>query len=139
MPNPDPQRGTTWPERILKRVTSTPQEQKIIALARSIREQCICQEEPDAPPCGCTPPVTRDQLGRLRAYLALNADRAVIYSELASVWLAALHEFLPKSEDPFEAWLHEPFNVPEAADLHQAEDLGTLLDMLDAPAAAAMS
>ena len=102
-------------------------------------KRCICQEEENAPPCDCAAPVTREQIGRLRAHLSLNSDRAVIYSESASEWLAALHAFLPKSEDPFEAWLHEPFNVPQAADLRHAQDLGVLLDMLNAPPAAVMS
>jgi hypothetical protein len=84
-------------------------------------------------------PVTREQIGRLHAYLSLNSDRAVIYSESASEWLAALSAYLPDSEDPFEAWLQEPFNLPQAADLRHASDLGVLLDMLDAPAVAAMS
>ncbi len=51
----------------------------------------------------------------------------------------ALSAHLPDGEDPFEAWLLEPFNLPAAADLRHAGDLGELLDMLDAPAAAAMS
>jgi hypothetical protein len=118
---------------------TNPQEQHAINLAALVRQQCICQEEADAQPCDCAPPVTRDQIGRLRAYLSLNADRAVIYSESASEWLAALHPFLPASEDPIEAWLLEPFNLPEAADLHHATDLGGLLDMLNAPAVGAMS
>ena len=114
-------------------------ETAAIVRANLVRKRCICQEEADAPPCDCAAPVTREQIGRLHAYLSLNSDRAVIYSESASEWLAALHAFLPKSEDPFEAWLHEPFNVPQAADLRHAQDLGVLLDMLNAPPAAVMS
>jgi hypothetical protein len=97
-------------------------------------KRCICQEEENAPPCDCAAPVTREQIGRLRAHLSLNSDRAVIYSESAGEWLAVLHAFLPESEDPIEAWLREPFNVPEAADLRHAHDLGVLLDMLNPPA-----
>jgi hypothetical protein len=114
-------------------------EATAISLANLARKRCICQEEENAPPCDCTAPVTREQIGRLRIYLSLNSDRVVIYSESASEWLAALHAFLPESEDPFEAWLHEPFNVPQAADLRHAHDLGVLLDMLSAPAAAVLS
>ena len=119
--------------------TPTPEEQTAIELAALIHQQCICQEEAGAAPCDCAAPVTREQIGRLQAYLSLNSDWAVIYSESASEWLAALHAFLPESEDPFEAWLREPFNVPQAADLRHATDLGVLLDMLDAPPAASMS
>jgi hypothetical protein len=116
-----------------------PQEQTAITLAALIRKRCICQEEVGATPCDCAAPVTREQIGRLCSYLSLNSDRAVIYSESASEWLAALHAFLPESEDLFEAWLLEPFNLPEAAELCHATDLGVLLDMLDAPPAASMS
>lgn len=114
-------------------------EAAAITRASQNQQQCICQEEPGAAPCDCDPPVTREQIGRLRAYLSLNADRAVIYSETASEWLAALHEFLPASEDPIEAWLLEPFGLPAVADLHHAADLGALLDMLGAPTVASMS
>jgi hypothetical protein len=114
-------------------------ETAVITLADLARRRCICQEEEHAPPCDCTAPVTREQIGRLRSYLSLNSDRAVIYSDSASEWLAALRDFLPESEDPFEAWLHEPFNLPRAADLRHAHDLGVLLDMLNAPAVAVMS
>jgi hypothetical protein len=37
------------------------------------------------------------------------------------------------------AWLQAPFGLPTAADLHHAAELNTLLDLLGAPAAAAMS
>jgi hypothetical protein len=114
-------------------------ETAAITLAKVARQQCICQEEEGASPCDCAAPVTREQVGRLHAYLSLNSDRAVIYSEPACEWLAALSAHLPDGEDPFEAWLLEPFNLPAAADLRHAGDLGELLDMLDAPAAAAMS
>jgi len=118
---------------------TVPAEQTAIIRARQTRQQCICQEEADAPPCDCAGPVTREQIGRLRAYLSVHPDRAVIYSELASEWLAALHAFLPESEDPLEAWLCDPFDLSPAADLRHASDLGVLLDMLDAPTVAAIS
>lgn len=114
-------------------------ETAAVVRANLARKQCICQEEESAAPCDCDAPVTREQIGRLRTYLSLNSDRAVIYSDSASEWLAALHAYLPQSEDLFEAWLLEPFNVPEAADLRHATDLGVLLDMLDAPSVAVMS
>jgi hypothetical protein len=84
-------------------------------------------------------PVTREQVGRLRAYVALQPDRAVAYSKLADEWLAVLHSFLPTSDDPILTWLQAPFDVPPTADLHHASDLGTLLDMLGAPPAAVLS
>lgn len=113
-------------------------EETVIAVARLTRQRCICQEEAEAAPCDCRAPVTREQIGRLRAYLALHADRAVAYSELASGWPTALHAFLPDSDDPLEAWLNSPFDVPEAAELCHAADLGMLLDMLGAPPLAIM-
>jgi hypothetical protein len=118
---------------------TSPSEQTAVILARLIRAQCICQEEPGAPPCDCAAPVTRAQLGRVHAYLALHPERAVIYSELASEWLVALHAFVPASEDPLEAWLRDPFGVPAEADLHHAGDLGALLDLIDAPSSASLS
>jgi hypothetical protein len=118
---------------------TSPSEQTVVILARFIRAQCICQEEPGAVPCDCDAPVTRAQLGRVHAYLALHPERAVIYSELASEWLVALHAFLSASEDPLEAWLQDPFGVPAEADLHHAVDLGTLLDLIDAPSSASLS
>jgi hypothetical protein len=114
---------------------AVPAEQAAISLARRNRQQCICQEQADAPPCDCAPPVTREQIGRLHAYLALDSGRAVIYSERADEWMAALYAFLPECDDPLEAWLREPFDVLPGADLQHASDLGTLLDMLNAPAA----
>jgi hypothetical protein len=116
-----------------------PAEQAAISLARRARQRCICQEEVGAPPCDCAAPVTREQVGRLHAYLQLGTGRAIIYSESASEWLAALRAFLPACDDPFEGWLREPFKVPPAADLRHASDLGTLLDMLGAPPVAALS
>jgi len=117
----------------------SPAEQTAVNVARFIRAQCICQEEADALACDCAAPVTRAQLGRVQAYLALHPERAVIYSELASEWLAALHAFLPASEDPLDAWLEAPYGVPAEADLHHAGDLGALLDLVDAPSSASLS
>ena len=118
---------------------TSPSEQTAVIVARLIRAQCICQEEPGAVPCDCAAPVTRAQLGRVHAYLALHPERAVIYSELTGEWLVALHAFLPESEDPLEAWLHEPYSVPAEADLHHAGDLGALLDLVNAPSSASLS
>ena len=118
---------------------TNPRDATAIAKANQARQRCICQEEVDAAPCGCAAPVTREQIGRLQTYLSLNPDRAVIYSESVSEWLAALYAFFPTSEDPFEAWLAEPFSLPPEANLHHSADLGQLLDMLGAPAAAVMS
>src|SRR5262249_55235282 len=118
---------------------SDPRELMAIAEANEVRRRCICQEETDAPLCDCPVPVTREQVDRLQAYVALQPDRAVIYSELIGEWLAALHAFLPESDDPIEAWLREPYDLPPAADLHHASDLGELLDMLGAPAGDAAS
>jgi hypothetical protein len=114
-------------------------EQTAVVFARHIRAQCICQEEAGALACDCAAPVTRAQLGRVHAYLALHPERAIIYSELVGEWLVALHALLPGGEDPLEAWLHEPFAVPAEADLHHARDLGVLLDLLDAPSSASLS
>jgi hypothetical protein len=118
---------------------ATSVEQTAIWLARLARARCICQEEANALPCDCAAPVTRSQLGRVQAYLALHPERAVIYSELAGEWLVALHASLPQSEDPLAAWLHEPFAVSPDADLRHATDLEELLDLLDAPSSASLS
>ena len=114
-------------------------ETTAIVRANLLRKRCMCQEEVGASPCDCVTPVTREQIGRLRTYLSLNSDRTVIYSESASEWLAALHAFLPASEDPLEAWLAKPFSLAAVADLQHSRDLGTLLDMLGAPSVAVMS
>jgi hypothetical protein len=118
---------------------TVPAEETAINVARLTRQQCICQEEPDALSCDCAVPVTREQIGRLQGYLSLHPDRVAIYSELAGEWLAALRAFLPESEDSLEAWLHAPFDLPQTADLQHASDLGVLLDMLAAPPVAALS
>ena len=118
---------------------ATSAEQTAIHLARLAYTQCICQEEAGALACDCLAPVTRAQLGRVQAYLALHPERAVIYSELAGEWLVALLAFLPESEVPLGAWLHEPFAVRPEADLRHASDLEVLLDLLDAPSSASLS
>jgi hypothetical protein len=79
------------------------------------------------------PPVTREQVGRLLAYQAQRPGRAVICSELAGHWMAALSVFLPAGDNPVEAWMRDPFTLPPEADLRHAADLGDLLDMLGAP------
>jgi hypothetical protein len=99
----------------------------------------VCQEENGAPPCQCAIPVTREQVGRLRAYQTQQHGRTLICSELACEWMAALTAFLPAGEDPVMAWLLDPFALPPEADLRHSADLGDLLDMLDAPPAAALS
>jgi len=111
----------------------------VLARAKQTRERCICQEEPNASPCDCEPPVTREQMGRLHAYLALHPERGVIYSELVGEWLAVLHAHLPVSKNPTEAWLNDPLNVPTEGELCRSIDLGALLDLLGAPPAATIS
>lgn len=119
--------------------TATPAEQAAVSEAALTRRRCVCQEEDGAPPCACPLPVTREQVGRLRAYRAQQHDRTVMCSELAGQWMAALTAFLPASENPAEAWLLDPFALPPEADLRHSTDLGSLLDMLGAPPAAALS
>jgi hypothetical protein len=116
-----------------------PGETTAIVRANLARKRCICLEEDSTLFCRCPTPVTREQVGRLRAYVALQPDRAVAYSELAGEWLAVLHAFLPTSDDPILSWLQAPFDVPLTADLHHARDLGILLDMLGATPAAVLS
>jgi anti-sigma regulatory factor (Ser/Thr protein kinase) len=106
------------------------------------RRQCICQEDPGNGPCECALPVTREQVGRLRAYASQHPERAFIMSELAGEWMSALVDFLPPGtdgEDPVLAWMSAPCTLPPAADLRASADLEALLDMLDAPPAAALS
>lgn len=116
-----------------------PREITAITLANQSRQRCICVEEDGTAVCRCSMPVTREQIGRLHAYVAQQPDRAVAYSELAGEWLAVLHAFLPTSDDPILSWLQAPFDVPPTADLHHACDLGILLDMLGATPAAVLS
>jgi hypothetical protein len=116
-----------------------PAEQAVVSAATLTRRRCLCQEEEGAPPCACAPSVTREQVGRLRAYLAQQPGRAVICSELVGEWMAALSAFLPAGEDPVETWMRDPLALPPEADLRHATDLGDLLDMLGAPSVAALS
>jgi 8-oxo-dGTP diphosphatase len=118
---------------------ATPAEEAAISAAILTRQRCVCQEEEGAPPCECAPPVTREQIGRLLAYLAEHPGRTVICSELVGQWMAALSVFLPAGPDPLEAWMRQPFALPPQADLLHADDLHDLLDKLGAPSAAALS
>lgn len=116
----------------------TAERSVVSAVGLSLR-RCPCQEQKGAAPCTCASLVTREQVGRLRAYLAQQPGRAVICSELAGQWMAALSAFLPAGENPVEAWMRDPFALPPEADLRHAADLGELLDILGAPPAAALS
>jgi hypothetical protein len=116
-----------------------PREITAIGLANQARQRCICLEEGGVTACACPAPVTRDQVGRLRAYGALHPERAVIYSEVAGAWLAALHAFFPESDDPVLSWLLDPFTLPAEADLRHAGSLDALLDLLGAPPVSVMS
>jgi hypothetical protein len=126
------------PDESFKRLVA-PAEQAVVSAAALTRRRCVCQEEEGAPPCACAPPVTREQVGRLLAYLAQQSGRAVICSELTGEWMAALSAFLPAGENPVERWMRDPFALPPTADLWHAVDLGDLLDMLGVPSAAAFS
>jgi hypothetical protein len=129
------------PDEAFNRLAA-PAELAVVSAAGLTRRRCLCQEEEGAPPCACGMPVTREQVGRLRACQAQQPGRAVICSQLAGEWMAALTMFLPIGENPVEAWMREPFDLPPEADLRHAVDLGDLLDLLDllgAPSAAALS
>jgi hypothetical protein len=118
------------------------QEDAAVSAAAALRRQCVCREDPGNGPCECAVPVTREQVGRLRAYAAQHPERAVIRSELAEKWMSALLDFLPPGadgEDRVLAWMADPYALPPAAGLRSSADLGTLLDLLEAPPAAAMS
>jgi hypothetical protein len=118
---------------------SDPREITAIVLSNQARQRCICLEEDGVTDCVCPAPITRDQVGRLNAYVSLHPERAIIYSEMEDEWLAALHACFPESEDPILAWLLEPFALPAEADLQHASDLDALLDLLGAPPVSAMS
>lgn len=104
-----------------------------VELADLLRQRCICLEEDGALVCECPMPISRAQVGRLRAFAALHPDRAVAYSELVDEWVSVLHAFLPKSDDPVLAWLQAPLDVPTSAELRHATGLDALLDDLGAP------
>lgn len=117
-------------------------EDAAVRAAGTARRQCICQEDPDNGPCACPAPVTREQIGRLRAYAGQHPERAFIMSELAGEWMCALVDCLPPGtdgEDRVLAWMSDPYTLPSAADLRSSADLEALLDMLDAPPAALLS
>jgi hypothetical protein len=116
-----------------------PREAAAIILASQARQQCFCLQVDGTASCECRAPVTREQIGRLRAFVSLRPDWAVAYSELAGEWMAVRHASLPPGQDPIGTWLLDPFSVPPAADLHHAADLGSLLDGLQAPALALFS
>jgi hypothetical protein len=120
---------------------TTPDNREDAAIIAA-RAQCICQEDPGNGPCQCPQPIPREQVGRLRAYAAKHPERAVIMSEITGEWMTALVDHLPPgtdAEDRVLAWLHDPCDLPEAADVRTSADLGELLDTLGAPPAAAMS
>ena len=117
-------------------------ENTAVTAAAAVRRQCICQDDPGNEPCAHPVPVTREQLGRLRAYTAQHPERAFIMSETEDAWMSALHAFLPPGIDSDErvlAWLTAPRDLPPAAGLRWSADLGELLDLLEAPPAAQMS
>ena len=116
-----------------------PREITAIDLANQVRRRCICLEGADTTVCECPVPITREQVGRLNAYVSLHPERAIIYSEVADEWLAALHAFFPESDNPILAWLLEPFGLPAEADLQHASSLDALLDTLGAPPVSVMS
>src|SRR5215471_10563789 len=116
-----------------RRTMNEDTERAAIAAAQQARPRCICLEQEGAPACEHPAPITREQIGRLRAYASLHPERAVIYSKPAGEWLAALRAFLPQDENPILSWFLDPFGLPPEADLHHAGDLGTLLDLLGAP------
>lgn len=109
-------------------------EQAVIGAAIAARRQCICQDE-DGGPCVCGVPVTREQVGRLRAFAVRHPELAFIFSEVAGEWMSALRVFLPSGADDAgraAAWMADPFGLPAGADLRHAADLGGLLDILGA-------
>jgi len=126
------------PDEAFSRLVA-PAEQAVVSAVGLTRRRCVCQEEEEAAPCECAPPVTREQICRLRAYQARQPGRAVICSELSGQWMAALSVFLPAGENPVEMWMRDPFALLPEADLRYAVELDDLLDMLGAPSAAALS
>jgi hypothetical protein len=127
-------------------VTSTTapgdRESTAVSAAAAVRRQCICQEDPGNGPCACAAPVTREQVGRLRAYAAQHPERAFIVSEPVGAWMSALADFLPPGATDSErvlAWLSAPYALPPAAGLRSSASLGDLLDMLGALPPAEMS
>jgi hypothetical protein len=130
------------PQPVSHATTPGSREEAAVTAAAAARRQCICQEDPGNGPCGHPAPLTREQVGRLRAYAAQHPERAVILSELAGEWMSALVEFLPPGADADArviAWMSDPYDLPDAAGLRASTDLETLLDLLGAPSAAETS
>jgi hypothetical protein len=117
--------------------TTAPGDREAAAVsAAAVRRQCICQEDRGNGPCACALPVTREHVGRLRAYAAQHPERVIIVSETEGAWMSALADFLPPGADDEErvlAWMTAPRALPSAADLLSSASLGELLDMLGAP------
>jgi hypothetical protein len=117
-------------------------EDAAVSIAAATRRQCVCQEDPGNGPCAHPVPVTREQVGRLRAYAAAHPERAFIMSEMEDAWMSALHAFLPpgiNGDERVLAWMTAPTDLSPSAGLRSSPDLGELLDMLDAPPAAQLS
>jgi hypothetical protein len=117
-------------------------EDAAVSAAAALRRQCLCQDDPGSGTCACPVPVTREQAGRLRAYIARHPERAFILSDVEGAWISALRDFLPPGaddEDRILAWMTAPRALSPAADLRSSPDLSELLDVLGAPPAAAMS
>jgi hypothetical protein len=114
-------------------------EQAAISAASAARQRCICQEIEGSGPCDCLVPITRPEVVRLRAYLHQHPERALIWLDKTGEWMAALRSGLPSAEEPILEWMDNPCRLPPTADLRCSRSLGGLLDMLDAPPAAAMS
>lgn len=113
-----------------------------ISAANAARRQCVCQEDPANGPCACALPVTREEVGWLRAYAVQHPERVIILSETEGAWMSALLDFLPSGADDAErvlAWMSAPYALPPAAGLRSSTSLGELLDMLGAPAPTAKS
>jgi hypothetical protein len=106
---------------------------KVAETAGAARRQCICQEEPGAKPCACTPVVTREQVTRLQTYTALQQERATFFSDEVGEWLSVLHADLLKIAEAAEA-----DDMPSSVDVQHSRDLGQLLDKLGAPSAATL-
>lgn len=113
-----------------------------ISAASVLRRRCICEEDPANGRCACAVPVTRAQVGWLRAYIAQHPERVIILAEAEGAWMSALAAFLPPGADDAArvlAWMSAPYDLPPAAGLMWSADLGELLHMLGAPPPAAMS
>jgi hypothetical protein len=97
-----------------------------VTAAGAARARCICEEDPDNGLCAHTVPISREQVGRLRAYAAQHPERAFIMSELTGEWMTALTNLLPEGadgEDRVLAWMRAPYALPPAAGM-DAQTLG---------------